>query len=333
MIWKVFSQALMITGFIFLMMVIIDVVNTQTRGVWQKYLMKSRWNQYLLAGVFGAIPGCLGSFTVVGLYSHGLLSFGAVLACMIATSGDAAFLMFTLIPGTALLLTGILLVIGLLTGKAVDLFFRFKSGAKQLPIHREECVCFKRENIRRQLQNLTLQRGTLIFLLALVLAGILSGRIGPESWNWVRITFLGVSLVALLIILTVSEHFLEEHLWNHVVKKHIPQMFLWIFGTLLALYFLTEYLRVEEWIRSNPLLILLMAVLIGLIPDSGPHLIFVTLFAQGAVGFPILLANSIVQDGHGMLPMLAESRKTFVAIKGVNLIVGFAVGGLLLLVP
>jgi hypothetical protein len=321
----------MITGFIFVMMVIIDVVNIQTRGVWQKSLVKSRWSQYLVAGIFGAIPGCLGSFTAVGLYSHGLITYGAVLTCMIATSGDAAFLMFSLIPGTALLLTAILLVIGLAAGKITDGLIGLKSGGKTLPFHPEDCICFKKEYILPQLRYLTLQRGTLILLTGLVLAGILSGRIGPGEWNWIRVTFLVVSLAALFIILTVSEHFLEDHLWGHVVKKHVPQMFLWIFGTLLALHFLTEYLRVEEWIRANPLLILVIAVLIGLIPDSGPHLIFVTLFAQGSIPFGILLANSIVQDGHGMLPMLAESRKTFVSIKLINLVLGFLCGGVLLL--
>jgi hypothetical protein len=70
-----------------------------------------------------------------------------------------------------------------------------------------------------------------------------------------------------------------------------------------------------------------MACLIGLIPESGPHLIFVTLYAQHAAPFGVLLASSIVQDGHGMLPMLAHSRRAFVAVKAVNFLLGLAAGG------
>jgi len=40
----------------------------------------------------------------------------------------------------------------------------------------------------------------------------------------------------------------------------------------------------------------------------------------------ILLANSIVQDGHGSLPLLAETRKGFFIIKGINIAVGLIVG-------
>jgi len=78
--------------------------------------------------------------------------------------------------------------------------------------------------------------------------------------------------------------------------------------------------------------VLVVALIIGIVPESGPHLVFVTLFASGAIPFSILLASSIVQDGHGMLPMLAESKRGFIAVKTVNLIFGTIVGviGLLL---
>jgi len=78
-------------------------------------------------------------------------------------------------------------------------------------------------------------------------------------------------------------------------------------------------------------MVLLIAVSAGMIPASGPHLVFVTLFSQNLIPFSILLANSIVQDGHGILPLLAESRKDFVKVKSINLLIGFIVGIILLL--
>jgi hypothetical protein len=76
--------------------------------------------------------------------------------------------------------------------------------------------------------------------------------------------------------------------------------------------------------------VLLISVLIGIIPESGPHLMIVTLFSQNLVPFSILLANSIVQDGHGMLPLLAESRKDFLKVKTINMLAGLLVGYILL---
>jgi len=89
---------------------------------------------------------------------------------------------------------------------------------------------------------------------------------------------------------------------------------------------------VQSWIADNMLWVLLIAVLVGIIPESGPHLVFVTLFVQGSIPFSILIASSIVQDGHGMLPLLAESKRGFFAVKGVNVIVGLLVGVVGLLV-
>ncbi|HMB15715.1 MAG TPA: hypothetical protein VKN62_05315, partial [Pelovirga sp.] len=57
-----------------------------------------------------------------------------------------------------------------------------------------------------------------------------------------------------------------------------------------------------------------------------PHLVFLTLYSQGAIPFSILLASSIVQDGHGMLPLLADSRRDFFQVKAINLVIGLGVG-------
>ena len=48
------------------------------------------------------------------------------------------------------------------------------------------------------------------------------------------------------------------------------------------------------------------------------------MYGQHAVPFGVLLASSIVQDGHGMLPMLAHSRRAFLTVKGVNFLLGVA---------
>ena len=128
------------------------------------------------------------------------------------------------------------------------------------------------------------------------------------------------------MVVSVPVHFLKKHLWEHIVKVHVPRIFLWTFGTLLAIHFLMDFVDVQTWISDNMLIVLLIAVLVGIIPESGPHLVFLTLFVQGSIPFSILIASSIAQDGHGMLPLLAESKRGFLAVKAVNIIVAFGVG-------
>jgi len=332
MIIETFKRALMITSFVFVMMLIIEYVNVQTKGSWQNSLQKSRWLQYSSSAFLGATPGCLGAFTVVALYAHDIVSFGALVTVMIATSGDEAYVMLSMFPGKTFLLTLILFLLGIGTGFVTDILFKpgslmVKKLGHELEIHDEdECVCFPRGEILRQLKDFTLQRGLLIVALALFIAGLTLNQLGPSEWSWIKITFLIGSLLSLFIVSTVPEHFLEKHLWEHIVKVHVPRVFLWTFGALLLMYFLTDYLDLEAWIKANYLIVLLIACLIGLIPESGPHMIFVTLFAQGSIPFGILLASSVVQDGHGMLPLLAESTRSFVSVKIVNFTVGLIAG-------
>jgi hypothetical protein len=121
-------------------------------------------------------------------------------------------------------------------------------------------------------------------------------------------------------------HFLKEHVWEHVVKKHALSIFCWCFGALLALGVIERFVDLASFTRSNEVLMMVIAVLIGLIPDSGPQIVIATMFSQGLIPFGILLANGIVQDGHVSLPLLAEEPRSFMRIKAINAITSLAVG-------
>ena len=145
---------------------------------------------------------------------------------------------------------------------------------------------------------------------------------GGEA-DWIRIILIILFVAILIIVIVAEEHFLEEHLWQHVIKVHLPKIFFWTFTVILSLTILNNYVNIHDIIDSKPFIVLLIAILIGLIPQSGPHLIFLILFANGDLPLGIFLANCIVQDGHGALPLLAESRKAFLVSKGIK--VGLAI--------
>jgi hypothetical protein len=146
------------------------------------------------------------------------------------------------------------------------------------------------------------------------------------SERWLNLLFVGLSVVALALIAAVNEHFLEAHLWGHLIKKHFLKIFIWTFGALLLIQYGLQYFDVLGWITENPMPVLFVAVLIGIIPESGPHIVFITLFASGHLPFSVLLANSVVQDGHTALPLLAESKRGFLWAKLINVAVGLVVG-------
>jgi len=329
----ILRHTFLITGFVFVMMLVIEYLNILTAGVWGRRLSRNRWGQYLLASALGFLPGCLGAFAVVAMYSHRVVGFGAVVAAMIATAGDESFVMLALFPGRAVQILAVLFVLGIAGGAAADLFMRrygFSESLKcaGLEIHDQSCACFPRSEIVKQWRECIPARGILAVVLGVVIIVIITGQVGPQEWNWIRQTLLAVSVIALFIVATVHDHFLEDHMWNHIAKKHIPRIFLWTLGALVVFYVLTEHLELslESIAGRGRYVFLLTACLVGLIPQSGPHMIFVTFYAKGAMPISILIANSIVQEGHGLLPLLAESKRSVLAIKAFKFILGLVIG-------
>jgi hypothetical protein len=338
MIFDVFLDTIMITSFVLVIMLIIEYINVQSHGSWLNKFENRRWAQYLIAGTLGIVPGCVGTFGVVSMYVHNMISFGALVTALLATFGDEAFVMFALMPLTTIKLTLIIFALGIVVGIVVDIFIKDVKLAPQLKSHFElhhsdahgKILDFS--IIKQNVVHLSFPRATLLGGLVLILLGIASGQFneshghGEVGIGWEQISFFVIMLIGLFIIIRVSDHFLEEHLWQHLIKKHFLKIFLWTFGALFFIEIFQSYLHLEGWIKSNQLIILLLALVIGIIPESGPHLIFVTLFMSGAIPFTTLLASSIVQDGHGALPLLAESKKSFFLAKGINILVGLLVG-------
>jgi hypothetical protein len=263
-------HAMRITLFVFMMMVAIDYLDVKTRGHFRRLVRGGIWRQYAAASALGSTPGCLGAFMNVTLYIHGFLSFGAIVAGMIATSGDEAFVMLAEFPLEALALFGILFVIAIPFGWLAD---RLVKTLHIIPC--KDCELH---------------------------------QIHPEEAD--------------------RGHYLREHIWNHILKRHIWKVFLWTTLALLVVQLGLQNLGLEDFVRENMGLVLLLGVLVGLIPESGPHLVFVMMYANGVIPFSVLLASSIAQDGHGMLPLLSYTVRDTVLIKVFNVGAALLVGGI-----
>jgi len=342
---SILQQSLVIALFVMAMMLLIEYLNILSQGNWSKKLESSHSMQIVFGAFLGIIPGCLGAYTAVSLYLHNIFSTGALVATLIATSGDEAFFMFSVIPDKAIVLQLILFVVAVVSGFAVNAFTKkrlFAYSQKHFHIHKNEvdCICFDTKEMLLQLKRISLTRILLLLglmiLLVFVVLNMLDGHHDNQSAQlilnrhehplWISITFIVVLALSFLIVLTVNDHFLKAHVLNHILKKHFLRIFLWTFGTLFLLSVLDTYLNLDDLVGNNLYVVLIIAILVGIIPESGPHMIFVLLFANGSIPLSILLASSIVQDGHGSLPLLAESRKSFVLVKLINIAVGLLVG-------
>ena len=279
-IFEAFGESLEVCIFVMLMMSIIEALNIESHGRIFNRIRSSKVGRVGLGALIGAIPGCMGGYVVTSLYNHGLLSFGALAAMMIAASGDEAFVMLASFPKTAIPLILCLSLLAFGVGLAVD-------ALKIKPRYRSH------------------QCGDI--------------DVEPDIDGQHCKHHKGLKA------------FLKENIWKHVIKKHLPRVFAWTFGVLVVIGVLANFVDVRQWIDSNVFLMIVLAALVGLIPESGPHLLFVTLFASGTLPLPVLIASCISQDGHASLPLLAENKVSFLLGKAVGLVVAVAVGSLAML--
>ncbi len=315
------------------MMLVIEYINVFSQGKWQNRLSRYQAGQYFFAALLGTVPGCLGSFAIVSMYTHRMISFGAVVSAMIATSGDESFAMLSLVPKDALLLIVLLFVLGVAGGALTDAFIgkRYRPLNTLCPGHEfhiaGKCECFPSfKTVLGQWKRCTPTRGMLSFFVTVLLSSHLFGIIGPASWDGVRIALFLITFLTFFIVVTVPDQLLKDYFWDRVVQKQSLKIFFWTFGALAALFFLSHNVFLEGILKENQWTAMITASVVGLIPESGPHYIFTTLYVKDLIPFSVLLANSIVQDGHGLLPMLSYSRKAFIGIKAINLAIGLLAG-------
>ena len=386
--FDVLRNSILITGLVLIMMLMIEYFNIHSHGKWFKGIQNSKMKQILLGSLLGLVPGCIGGFATVSLYTHRLLSMGALVAMMISSSGDEAFVIMAMMPREALVLFVILFVISIITGAVTDYVLYRKPQEDLCPddfeihdsdSHSREKIpsLFRKESYRAMLhpskERVAIMVGIACFIASVIMgilacghdhSGEVAGHVHTEACTHlhaegtnhvhtadcnhthghthmnahtdatlnilneksINIVFAIISIITLFFTAIANEHFIKEHIWNHVIKRHMVSIFLWTFGTLLICNIGMQYLDIAHWINNNMAFVIVLAVLVGIIPESGPHLVFVTLFAQGVLPFYVLLVNSIVQDGHSALPLLAESKMSFAKAKLINIAVGLLVG-------
>lgn len=382
---EIITSTVGITCLVMVMMLLIEFVNVSSSGRLLEKLRNHPYLQIVVSSLLGLIPGCIGGFTIVSLYTHRVLSFGALVAGMISTFGDSAFLLFAISPKTTLPLLGGMFATALVGGGITHLLFKnkpfYSSDTHTLEVH----AAHTHEHGKAQLafsniRKISFARAILIFGILFYITAMCTGIISHEHGSMPQsaevtaqhdadhgheavaefhhhhaeghelqgdmhhhhhdaeehhhlhgenIVFGILALLTLVVVAFCSEHFLQEHLWEHVIKHHFLSVLLWTLGVLVALAVLNHFFDLNALIGEHkwlPWVLLFVALGIGIIPESQPQFIWIYLFASGTIPFSILLASSIVQDGHGALPLLAYSRKSFLMMKAMNILFGLLVG-------
>lgn len=268
--------------------------------------------QVPLAALLGSTPGCGGAVMVVAAYSSGNVSFGAVVATLTATMGDAAFLLIATRPDAALVVLPMSFVVGIISGWVVDKVN--KTEFRNL----NEGVCAVTPLIGRT---------RLVDYLYLVLAapGIIIGgaqlaQAELTSILGIDATIIGVTGIFIgLFIWSTSKLVAMTNLGDSPptrVAEETSFISVWVIGAYLMYEYAAVFtgLDIAEMFQTIAPLLPLIAIVIGFIPGCGPQVLVATLFINGVIPFAALAGNSISNDGDALFPAIAlNPRAAFVA--------------------
>ena len=297
----------------------------------QKMEKAGLW-QAPIASFLGALPGCGGAIIVVTQYTKGAISFGSVVAVLIATMGDAAFLLLAREPltGAGILLTGF--VVGTLSGWVVD------------SIHGQQFLKAETENQPAKTTGAADQgasanptpssiRLMTKLWIALIIPSTLIGLamafqidvdalFGPlsayEPTLWLG-AFGGLLCLALWSFSNPAQGHVGQEVDDINQKQSLMQRVIrdtnfvttWVIVGFLAYEVSVHFIGagVETWLASWAPIVPLIAILIGFIPGCGPQIVVTTMYLNGVIPLAALYGNAIANDGDALFPALALAPK------------------------
>ncbi len=273
-------------------------------------LKGARGWQVPMAALMGATPGCGGAVVVVAAYSSGNVGFGAVVATLTATMGDAAFLLIATRPDAAAVVLPLSFTVGIISGWLVDLFNKTEFRASTAG----QCE-FAPFIGRTRPQDLG--------YLALAVPGLVVGaaQLGqveiatifglPVLWLALAGTALGLFIWA-----TSPLHAMTNSRDSAVTRMAEETSFIsvWVIGAYLAYDYVVAYAGVdlESAFATVAPLLPLIAIVVGFIPGCGPQVLVTTLYINGLIPFAALIGNAISNDGDALFPAIALNPKAAV---------------------
>ena len=279
----------------------------------KNFLSKTQKFHVGIASILGAIPGCGGAIIVVTQYIQGRISFGSLVAVLTATMGDAAFLILAIEPMTGLLIFGIGIIVGSISGYIIDLIhgINFMQSETKIKVEFEKI-------------NKTFVSNFNFFWLFLFIPGFILGilvafQIEFDSSTYNTFLVFIASAGAILSIFMWSLNPLSDFQCSTDKSRGMLSRVVdttnfvttWVISGFLVfeifMYFTSLDLKIffDLWLPFVPLI----AILFGFLPGCGPQVVVATFYLNGYIPLSAELGNAISNDGDALFPAIALAPK------------------------
>ncbi|HCG6167046.1 TPA: putative manganese transporter [Vibrio parahaemolyticus] len=321
---------------------------SKTNRITQLY-HRSRHHQVFFAALLGALPGCGGAIVVTTQFISGRVGFGAIVAVLTSTMGDAAFLLLAAKPSVGVGVVALGIVVGTVSGLIVNAFHPddfLRPEPKQASAHHHCCQHQSERHTPLEQRAINLQGAFWKWLIipASMVAVMTSFQVdinqllnlSPSSIEWLGAIFavVSMSLWAMTKELgdyqsTVSED--EKIVDSHPIQKAAQDtnfVSAWVIVAFLAFELTTYFSGVDlaatfsNWGIWMPL----AGLAIGMLPGCGPQILVTSLYITGAAPLSAQIANAISNDGDALFPAIAMAPKAALMATVYSSIPAFIVG-------
>ena len=279
----------------------------------QSYIQKNQQLEIPISAFLGTIPGCGGAIMVMSLFTRGVVSFGAVLATLISTMGDAAFLLLATKPQAALIILPVTFCTGIVSGYIVK---PFTKNFLQKKINRDFLIT-------ELPKNKTSNKFYLIWFFFLIpgLALGIMNALNIETSYLVSdidiIQFISFLLALYCVFLWVLNPLtdiqmasIHENSFRKVVDTTcFVTVWVIISFVIYELINISTQGAIFESLKYFGPFIPLMAIIIGFIPGCGPQIMITSMYVSGQLPMSAQIGNSISNDGDALFPAIAISAK------------------------
>tara|TARA_B100000029_G_scaffold246257_1_gene243254 strand:- start:48 stop:1181 length:1134 start_codon:yes stop_codon:yes gene_type:complete len=253
------------------------------------------------ASCLGALPGCGGAVVVITAFARGNITLGAMVAALIGTMGDAAFLLLAKEPTTYVKVMVISMIAAIICGWLVDRLHRGDLYSSEVSFLGHTVIGSLRYRDKTYiliaipgliLGTMQLMQIDLYELGPIVLAAGLGGAA------------LSVCIWAISPVNAVTVH--KDHPFTRTTEE-TSFVTVWVIAAYLAYEYAYAFfgLDLAGLAEAAWIFIPLLAILVGFVPGCGPQILVTTLYLSGIIPFAALIGNAISNDGDALFPAIA----------------------------
>ena len=298
-------DCLKVIPILFLAYLLVAYLSHDHSHKFSRFLSKNKKTSVLYASFLGCIPQCGFSSVIADLYSQTKVSLGTLFAVFISTSDEAIPLMLTNSDSILymLLMIGIKIVLALFWGYSIDAVVELVKKIKTKKTTSKETL---EKTANKDLQSEEVQKGEMVE--SHTEQGLLEhshkhhhtcGHIHTDECD----EHCGHEKSC-----CADNIFLDAY-------YHTFEIAIYIFVATFILNFLISYADfagvdvVTKILTDNIYIQILVASLIGLIPNCAASVLLVELFTANSLGFPALIAGLTACAGVGMVILWTKNRK------------------------